>query len=112
MDHCVSVVRGLQTGVNEICELSDYYVSVLQGRGLAGETSSTPYGTLVQCCTMSAGKVRRSLLSTGPLLNKCSISSLVWLCVLLNEEECVCSAHSCCDTEQRSASQPACILPE
>ena len=29
-----------------------------------------------------------------------------------NEEECVCSAPSCCDTEQRSASQPACILPE
>ena len=29
-----------------------------------------------------------------------------------NEEECVCSAPSCCDTEQRSASQPACILPD
>ena len=29
-----------------------------------------------------------------------------------NEEECVCSAPSCCDTEQRSASQPACFLPD
>ena len=29
-----------------------------------------------------------------------------------NEEECVCSAPSCCDTEQRYASQPACILPD
>jgi len=29
-----------------------------------------------------------------------------------NEEECVCSAPSCCDMEQRSASQPACILPD
>jgi hypothetical protein len=27
-----------------------------------------------------------------------------------NEEECVCSAPNCCDTEQRSASQPACFL--
>jgi len=25
-----------------------------------------------------------------------------------NEEECVCSAPNFCDTEQRSASQPAC----
>jgi len=29
-----------------------------------------------------------------------------------NEEECVCSAPSCCDTEQQSTSQPACILPD
>jgi len=29
-----------------------------------------------------------------------------------NEEECVCSAPNCCDTEQRSASQPACMLPD
>jgi hypothetical protein len=29
-----------------------------------------------------------------------------------NEEKCVCSAPSCCDTEQRSARQPACILPD
>ena len=28
-----------------------------------------------------------------------------------NEEECVRSAPNCCDTEQRSASQPACFLP-
>jgi hypothetical protein len=29
-----------------------------------------------------------------------------------NEEECVCSAPNYCDTEQRSANQPACILPD
>jgi hypothetical protein len=29
-----------------------------------------------------------------------------------NEEECVYSAPSCCGTEQRSASQPVCILPD
>jgi hypothetical protein len=26
-----------------------------------------------------------------------------------NEEECVCSAPNCCDTEQRSASQPGSV---
>jgi len=26
-----------------------------------------------------------------------------------NEKECVCSASNCCDTEQRSASQPASV---
>jgi hypothetical protein len=55
---------------------------VLQVRGLARETAITPYGTLVQCCTRSAGQVRRSLISIGTLLYKCSIRSLVWLCVL------------------------------
>jgi hypothetical protein len=29
-----------------------------------------------------------------------------------NEEECVCSAPNCCDTEQRSASQLVCFLPD
>jgi len=29
-----------------------------------------------------------------------------------NEKECVCSAPNCCNTEQRSASQPACFLPD
>ena len=29
-----------------------------------------------------------------------------------NEEECVCSAPNCCDTEQRSTSQPASLLLE
>jgi len=34
-------------------------------------------------CTGSSEQVRRSLLSIGPLLYKCSIMSLAWLCVLL-----------------------------
>jgi len=29
-----------------------------------------------------------------------------------NEKECVCIAPNCCDTEQRSASQPAGFLPD
>jgi hypothetical protein len=29
-----------------------------------------------------------------------------------NEDECVCSAPGCCGTEQRSARQPACFLPD
>jgi hypothetical protein len=56
---------------------------VASGGVLARETAVTPCGTLVQCCNRSASQVRRSLLSTGPLLYKCSIRSLVRLCVLL-----------------------------
>jgi hypothetical protein len=52
------------------------------GRGLARESSVTPHGTSFQCCTRSAGQVRRSLLSVCPLLYKFSIRSLAWLCVL------------------------------
>ena len=53
--------------------------------GLAGETfiMVSPYGTLFQCCRSSSGQVRRSLLSIGPLLYKCSIRSLAWLCVVV-----------------------------
>ena len=40
-------------------------------------------GSLFQCCTRSSGQVRQSLLSIGPLLYKCSIRSLAWLCVVL-----------------------------
>jgi len=56
-----------------------------RGEGLAGETfiMVSLYGTLFRCCTRSSGHVRRSLLSIGPLLYKCSIRSLAWLCVLL-----------------------------
>ena len=37
-----------------------------------------------------------------------SIFEQEYVCCVRNEEECVCSAPDCCDTEQRSASQPAC----
>ena len=33
-----------------------------------------------------------------------------YVCCVRNEEECVCSAPNCCDTEQRSASQPASLF--
>ena len=41
--------------------------------GGGGSCMVSSYGTLLQCCTRSAGQVRRSLLSDGPLLYKCSI---------------------------------------
>jgi len=41
------------------------------------------YGIMFQFCTRSSGQVRRSLLSIGPLVYKCSMRSLAWLCVLL-----------------------------
>ena len=49
---------------------------------LQGCPPSLPHGTSFQCSTRSAGQVRRSLLSVGPLLYKCSMGSLAWLCVL------------------------------
>jgi len=51
-------------------------------RGLARESSITPHGTSFRCRSRSAGQVRRSLLSVGPLLYTCSKRSLAWLCVL------------------------------
>ena len=51
-------------------------------RGLARESSITPHGTSFRCRSRSAGQVRRSLLSVGPLLYTCPIRSLAWLCVL------------------------------
>ena len=49
---------------------------------LQGCPPSLPHGTSFQCSTRSAGQVRRSLLSVGPLLYRCSIRSLAWLCDL------------------------------
>ena len=43
----------------------------------------TAYVIAFRCCNRSAGQVRRSLLSIGPLLYKCSIRSLAWLYVFM-----------------------------
>jgi len=86
MEHCFSVVRGLHARFDKVFELSVHQVCVLQVRGgLARETSImvSPYGALFQFFMRSSGQVRRSLLSVGPVLYKCSIRSLAWLCVLL-----------------------------
>ena len=51
--------------------------------GGRGSCKVSSYGTLLRCCMRSAGQVRWSLLSDGPLLYKCSIRSLAWLYVLV-----------------------------
>ena len=52
------------------------------GSRLARESFITPHGASSQCSTRSAGQVRPSLLSVGPLLYKCSIRLLTWFWVL------------------------------
>ena len=50
---------------------------------VGGSCMVSSYGKFLQCSTRSPGQVRRSLLSGGPLLYKCSIRSLAWLYVLV-----------------------------
>jgi hypothetical protein len=87
MEHCFSVARGLQVQVrfNEVFELSFHEVCVCskwRWGDLRGSPPSIPHGTSFQFTTRSAGQVRRSLLSVGPLLYRCSTRSMRWLCVL------------------------------
>ena len=55
----------------------------LLSSGLLVPIMVSSYRIMFQCCTRSSGQVRRSLLSIGPLVYKCSMRSLAWLCVLL-----------------------------
>jgi hypothetical protein len=71
--------------------------------------------TLIQCVPL-ATELGISLIILTPMkilqrnLNRGTF--VVWEMKRSMSVVCVCSAPNCCDTEQRSASQPACFLPD